>query len=274
MVKPSRLKEVAQDAVKCRGVSIRLACSAVGVSETCYRYQPKLSSENAEIADWLIRLTHNQRNWGFGLCYLYLRNVKGFGWNHKRIYRIYRELELNLRIKPKKRLVREVPEPLAVPSVINDCWSMDFMHDQLEDGRSYRLFNVIDDFNREGLAIEVDFSLPASRVIRALDQVIAWRGKPKQLRCDNGPEYISGLLATWAKSQKIDLIFIQPGNPQQNAYIERYNRTVRYDWLAQYLFSSIKEVQEYATRWLWTYNNERPNMALGGITPRQKLLAA
>ncbi len=274
MVKPSRLKEVAQDAVKCRGVSIRLACSAVGVSETCYRYQPKLSSENAEIADWLIRLTHNQRNWGFGLCYLYLRNVKGFGWNHKRIYRIYRELELNLRIKPKKRLVREVPESLAVPSVINDCWSMDFMHDQLEDGRSYRLFNVIDDFNREGLAIEVDFSLPASRVIRTLDQVIAWRGKPKQLRCDNGPEYISGLLATWAKSRNIDLMYIQPGNPQQNAYVERYNRTVRYDWLTQYLFSSIKEVQEYATRWLWTYNNERPNMALGGITPKQKLLAA
>ena len=93
-MKPSRLKEVAQNAVKCRGVSIRLACSAVGVSETCYRYRPKLNSENAEIADWLIRLTHNQRNWGFGLCYLYLRNVKGFGWNHKRIYRIYRELEL------------------------------------------------------------------------------------------------------------------------------------------------------------------------------------
>ncbi len=268
------MKEVAQNAVKCRGVSIRLACSAVGVSETCYRYRPKLSSENAEIADWLIRLTHNQRNWGFGLCYLYLRNVKGFGWNHKRIYRIYRELELNLRIKPKKRLVREVPKPLAVPNVINDCWSMDFMHDQLEDGRSYRLFNVIDDFNREGLAIEVDFSLPASRVICALDQIIAWRGKPKQIYCDSSPEYISGLLATWTKSMDIDLIFIQPGNPQQNAYVERYNRTVRYDWLAQYLFRSIEEVQEYATRWLWTYNNERPNMALGGITPKQKLLAA
>ena len=107
MVKPSRLKEVAQDAVERKGASIRVACAAVGISETCYRYQPKLSSENAEIADWLIRLTHNQRNWGFGLCYLFLRNVKGYGWNHKRVYRIYKELELNLRIKPKKRLVRE-----------------------------------------------------------------------------------------------------------------------------------------------------------------------
>ncbi len=274
MVKPSRLKEVAIDAVNTKGISIRAACGAVGISETCYRYKPKLSSENAEIADWLIRLTHNQRNWGFGLCFLYLRNVRGFGWNHKRVYRIYRELELNLRIKPKKRLIREKPEPLAVPTAINDSWSMDFMHDQLEDGRCYRLFNVIDDFNREGLVIEVDFSLPAERVIRALDQVIAWRGKPNQLRCDNGPEYISGLLATWAEDHDINLAFIQPGKPQQNAYVERYNRTVRYDWLTQYLFASIEEVQEYATRWLWIYNNERPNMALGGITPKQRLMLA
>jgi len=273
-VKPSRLKEVAQNAVKHKETSVRLACAAVGISEVCYRYQPKLSSENTEIADWLIRLTHHQRNWGFGLCFLYLRNVKGYGWNHKRVYRIYRELELNLRIKPKKRLIRDKPEPLAVPEVINDCWSMDFMHDQLEDGRTYRLFNIIDDFNREGLTIDVDFSLPAARVIRSLDQVIEWRGKPKYLRCDNGPEYISGLLATWAENRGIELKFIQPGNPQQNAYIERYNRTVRYDWLSQYLFSSIDEVQEQATRWLWTYNNERPNMALGGITPIQRLALA
>lgn len=108
---------------------------------------------------------------------------------------------------------------------------MDFMHDQLSDGRSYRLFNVIDDFNREGLGIEVDLSLPANRVIRALNQIIEWRGKPKQIRCDNGPEYISHSLAKWAKKHDIQLQFIQPGNPQQNAYIERFDRTVRYDWL-------------------------------------------
>jgi putative transposase len=101
--------------------------------------------------------------------------------------------------------------------------------------------------------------------------VIEWRGQPKALRCDNGPEYISGVLSAWALKRGIRLEYIQPGKPQQNAYIERYNRTVRYDWLAQYLFESIEQVQEFATRWLWTYNNERPNMALGGITPKQKL---
>jgi len=262
---------MAKKAVVTKGVSIRLACETYGISQACYRYQAKLSDENAELADWLIRLTHNQRNWGFGLCFLYLRNVKGYAWNHKRVYRIYRELELNLRIKPKKRIIRERPEPLAVPETINQVWSMDFMHDSLENGRGYRLFNVIDDFNREGLSIEVDFSLPAERVIRALEQVIEWRGKPQMLRCDNGPEYISAKLATWAEQHEIRIEHIQPGNPQQNAYIERYNRTVRYDWLGQYLFDSIDEVQEHATNWLWTYNHERPNMALGGITPKQKL---
>ena len=274
MGKPSRLREVTKRAVSTKQVCIRLACAAVGISESCYRYEAKLSDENAEIADWLLRITHSQRNWGFGLCFLYLRNVKGYGWNHKRVYRIYRELALNLRIKPKKLIVRSRPEPLVVPEKINECWSMDFMHDQLSDGRAYRLFNVIDDFNREGLAMEIDLSLPATRVIRALEQVIEWRGKPSQLRCDNGPEYISTLLAKWAEKHDITLAFIQPGKPQQNAYVERYNRTVRYDWLSHYLFDSIDEVQKYATKWLWTYNHERPNMAIGGITPAMKLALA
>jgi len=271
VVKPSQRKEMAKKAVVTYDVPTRLVCLAFGISRTCYRYQAKLSSENVGIADHLIRLTHNQRNWGFGLCFLYLRNVKGYGWNHKRVYRIYRELELNLRIKPRKRIVREKPEPLAVPDTINQCWSMDFMYDQLSDGRSYRLFNVIDDFNREALAIDIDLSLPATRVVRSLNQIIEWRGKPLSIRSDNGPEYISSTLRNWAQQHDIRLDYIQPGKPQQNAYIERYNRTVRYDWLSHYLFESITEVQDYATDWMWTYNYERPNMALGGITPKQKL---
>ncbi len=197
MVKPSRRREMAQKAVMEKHVSIRLSCWMFSLSESCYRYQAKLSGENDQIADWLITLTHNQRNWGFGLCFLHLRHVKGFRWNHKRVYRIYRELELNLRNKPKKRLIREKPEPLKVPETINDSWPMDFMHDQLSDGRRYRLLNVTDDFNREGLGIEVDISLPTERVIRALDQIIEWRGKPHSIRCHYGPEYISGKLSAW-----------------------------------------------------------------------------
>ena len=134
MVRPSQRKEMAKRVVADRGVSIRLACETFCISETCYRYQAKLSGDNALIADWLLRLTTTNRNWGFGLCYLYLRNVKGFMYNHKRVYRIYRELELNLRIKPRRRLKREKPDILVVPRQINVMWSMDFMHDALADG--------------------------------------------------------------------------------------------------------------------------------------------
>jgi putative transposase len=133
------------------------------------------------------------------------------------------------------------------------------------------LFNVINDFNRERLGIEVDFSLPAGRVIRALEHIIEWRGRAAASRCNNGPEYISGALQAWTEKRGICLDYIQPGNPQQNADIGRYNRTVRYNWLNQYLFGSMTDVQDFATRWLWTYNHERPNIALCGITPKQKL---
>ncbi len=263
-----------KEVVEQRGVSIRLACAVFSISESCYRYASKHNAENQVIADWLIRLTDNHRNWGFGLCFLYLCNVKRFTWNHKRVYRIYRELELNLRIQPRKRLVREKPEALAVPQTINQVWSMDFMHDRLEDGRALRLFNLIDDFNRQALGIEADFSLPSDRVIRALNNIIAWRGKPKTIRCDNGPENISALIQRWAKELDIKLNYIQPGNPQQNAYVEHFNRTVRYGWLSQYCWSSIAEVQDFPTQWMWSYNHDRPNMTLGGLTPKKRLAVA
>jgi putative transposase len=166
----------------------------------------------------------------------------------KRIYRIYRELELNLRIRSRKRIQREKPLPLAVSDEVNDVWSKGFMHDQLSDGPSFRLFNIFVDFNCEGSGIKADFSLPAARVIRALEK--------------------------WTDKHEIEPEFIQPVKPQQKAYVERYNRTVRYSWLSQYLFDSIKEVQDYATGWLWFYNHERPNKANGGLPPKRMLSAA
>jgi len=168
----------------------------------------------------LFRLTAAHRTWGF--CYLYLRNVKGYGYNHKGIYRIYRELELNLSIKVK----RDKPNKLAVSRQFNQTWSMDFMHDSLSDGR---IFNIIHNYNREWLGIEVDLSLPTLRVIRTLDRIIEWCSKPKILLYDNGPEYLSGQLVEWAVSNQIQLTYIQPDKPQQNAYVERFNRTVRHE---------------------------------------------
>ena len=271
MIRPSKRREMAMKAVAQRQVSVALACRAFGISQTCYRYGPKLKADNDEIADLLLGLTAARKSWGFGLCFLYLRNVQGHLWNHKRVYRIYRELELNLRIKPRQRLKRDRPDALAIPEAPNTVWSMDFMADQLGDGRAFRLLNVLDDFNREGLGIEVDFSLPTARVIRSLNRIIEWRGKPQVIRVDNGPEYISGKLREWAEHRNIQIRYIQPGKPQQNAYIERYNRTVRHEWLDQQIIESIEEAQDHATQWLWTYNNDRPNMGIGGVTPAQKL---
>ncbi len=163
---------MAKNSVSNDGLSIRQACTAFSVSECCYRYERRLSDENVLIGELLLDLTQSQRNWGFDLCFLYLRNIKGHDWNHMRVYRIYRELELNLRIKPRKRLKREKPKVLAVPEAKNQIWSMDFMHDQLQNGRCIRLLSVIADFNREGLGIEIDFSLPAERLEKTLGQII------------------------------------------------------------------------------------------------------
>ena len=266
-MRPSHRKEMAQQAVADQGISIRLACNAFCVSETCYRYQSILSSENEKIADWLIRLTERDSDWGFGLCFDYLRNVKGFSWNHNRVYRIYCELALNLRIKPRRRLKRNKPEPLKEPLRPNQVWSMDFMHDQLSDGRSYRLFNVIDDYRREGIAIEAGFSLPSIRVIRVLNQLLEWREKPTVIRCDNGPEFINHEFTQWADKQGVRIEYIQPGKPQQSAYIERANRTIRYSWVSKHLFETLEQVEEYATQWLWFYNHERPHRANNGKPP-------
>ena len=265
---------MAKRAVGKHGISIRLSCEVYGISETCYRYNASLSDENGRVADWLLRLTQAHKRWGFGLCFLHLRNVKGFRWNHKQVYRVYRELELNLRIKPRRRITRAYPGELDVPKAANQVWSMDFMSDGLSDGRKIRTFNVIDDYNREALGIEVDFSLPAARVIRSLEQVIEWRGKPAALRCDNGPEYVSETLVEWANKQKITLLYIQPGKPTQNAYIERFNRTARHEWLGLHRFDSLDQARQLATQWIWEYNDGRPNTAIGGVPPRRLMMAA
>ena len=183
-------------------------------------------------------------------------------------------MELNLRIRPRKRLKRDKPDALAVPEALNLTWSMDFMADRLGDGRAFRLLNLLYDFTHEGLGIEVDFSLPAERVIRSLDRIIELRGKPRTIRVDNGPEYISGKLMKWAGKLGIIIQHIQPGQLQQNACIERYNRTVRHKWLEQYIIETSEEAKDHATQWQWTCTNDRLNMGIGGITPAQKLKMA
>jgi len=182
---------------------------------------------------------------------------------------VYRALALHLKRKPKKRLPARTAQALAVPGRANQTWSLDFMSDSLSNGRTFRTLNVIDDFNREALWIEVDTSLPAERVVRVLEQLLFWRSKPIHIRMDNGPELISQRLESWAKDKHIDLLHIQPGKPAQNAYIERFNRTYREDVLDAYLFDDLEEVRTITEHWLEDYNTIRPHEALQGISPRQ-----
>lgn len=260
---------MAEWAVNNQQISARRACRLFLLSRTCYGYQPK-KGDDQEIKELLMRLAESKPRWGFGLMSRWIKR-EGYRWNHKRIYRVYRELSLNLRIKPKKRLPQRHPDPLSQPLGKNEFWSMDFMQDSLESGRKFRTLNVIDDFNRESLSLEIDYSLPAQRVIRALDQIAGWRGYPKHIRVDNGPEFVSTALASWAQQHDVTLAFIQPGKPAQNAYIERFNRTFRQDVLDLYLFKNLEEVRNISTQWMIEYNAERPHMALNNMTPWEYL---
>lgn len=218
----------------------------------------------------LTALTTRHPAIGFWQCCYRLWN-KGHQWNHKRIYRVYTEMKLNIRRKAKKRLPERVKQPLAVPTAPNQVWSIDFMSDRLMDGRRFRLLNILDDFNRESLAIEVDTSLPSLRVIRVLEKLINERGCPANIRCDNGPEFISHQLEEWCsrESRRINLQFIQPGRPMQNAYIERKNGSMRRELLNAYLFNSLAEVRTLSEEWRADYNTERPHRSLGYLSPFQ-----
>lgn len=239
----------------------------MGMSRTTCQYKAKFKDDK-EVQDALTALTTKHVAIGFWQCCYRLWN-KGFEWNHKRIYRVYTDMKLNIRRRAKRRLPERVKQSLAVPTAPNQIWSIDFMSDCLEDGRRVRLLNIIDDFNRESLAIEVDTSLPSLRVIRVLERLITQRGCPANIRCDNGPEFISHKLEEWCnhESRKISLQFIQPGRPMQNAYIERNNGSLRRELLDAYLFSNLAEVRALSHEWRIDYNTERPHKSLGYMSP-------
>ena len=253
-------------AIEQHGLSERKACRLLGISRSVHRYRPKKEETDELIADWLQVLAERKPRWGFSKMFHWLRH-QGHPWNHKRVRRVYRDVGLNIRIKPKKRLPSREPQPLVQPERANESWSVDFMSDALVTGRTFRTFNIIDDFNREALWIEVDTSLPAERVIRVFDTLATWRGYPRQIRSDNGPEFLSGKLERWAEKHGVELAYIQPGKPAQNAYIERFNRTCREEVLDLYLFEDLAEVRQITERWLEEYNAIRPHDALGGLTP-------
>jgi putative transposase len=178
-------------------------------------------------------------------------------------------MRLNRKRKHKRRVPTRNPLPLAVPEGFNQVWSADFMSDALWDGRRFRTFNVIDDFNREALAVEIDTGISANRVVRILDQIASWRGFPARIRFDNGPELTALAVAGWAEENGVELEFIKPGKPMQNGFIERFNRSYREAVLNMYSFETLDEVKTETGKWLGVYNQQRPYEALGNLSPME-----
>jgi putative transposase len=204
---------------------------------------------------------------GFPEYYKRIRK-EGLVWNHKRVRRIYKKLGLAMRRKTKRRLPQRPKEPLLQPIQPNVTWSMDFMHDSLASGRRFRTLNIIDDYNREVLALEVGYSFPAEHVVRILTQLVEWRGKPLGIRTDNGPEF-QKVYEAFCEDHQITPIKIQPGKPVQNGYVERFNRTYREDVLDAYWFDNLQEVRQVTEHWVDDYNNNHPHAGLGGMTPKE-----
>lgn len=250
-------------------LSVRQACKLVSLPRSAMTYQ-KVHRDDSSLIEALNGLVEKHPSIGFWKCYYRLRR-KGHTCNHKRLYRVYTLLRLNIRRRTKRRVPQRIKEPLLVPTGLNMGWSMDFMTDSLVDGRRFRLLNIMDDYNRESLAVEVDTSLPAARVIRVLERLVEYRGTPQSIRVDNGPEFISEHLHGWCEQRNIRLQFIQPGKPVQNAFIERKNGSMRKELLDAYLFYSLEDVRLLTEQWRIDYNEERPHEALGNVPPAEYL---
>lgn len=246
-------------------ISERKACKLMNIARSSYSYVRKQKDDQPYIV-LLDQLTQKHVSIGFWQSYHRIRKI-GVIVNHKKLYRIYTSMKLNLRRRAKKRLPARVKQQLFQPDALNQVWSIDFMSDSLWDGRKIRFLNVIDDYNREVLLIEPNTSIPSAKLVRSLNELIHLRGIPSKIRVDNGPEFISATFDTWCKEKEIQLVHIQPGEPTQNAFIERFNGTFRRDVLNAYIFKSVPEIKEIVNHWMHDYNYKRPHKALNNKTP-------
>ena len=252
-------------------LSIVRACAVAGLSRRAwYRKdgEEKRAYKDGLVIEALNEIVAAHPRWGFWLCFHRLR-ILGHRWNHKRVWRVYKAMKLNLKRRTKKRLPVRDPAPLDVPAEVNNSWSFDFMSDSLYSGTRFRVLNIIDEGVREALDIVVDTSITAGRVVRVLDLLKSQRGVPKSIRVDNGPEMTAHAFADWCRRNDVRIDYIQPGKPNQNAYIERFNRTYRTEVLDPHIFATLSQVRDLSWAWLLSYNEERPHSSLGNLPPAE-----
>jgi len=246
-------------------ISTARACKIINIDRSSFYY--RATKDDREVEERLRYYADRLPSRG---CPEYTKRIRkeGYLWNHKRIERVYNKLKLN---KRRRKIKRRIPNPnkqaLLQPLSPNITWSMDFMHDVLEDGRKVRVLNVIDDFNREALMCYAAYSFPSSKVIELIERLIEWYGKPVNIRTDNGTEFIAKAFEGFCLNSDINHIRIQKGKPMQNGYCERFNRTFREDVLDAYIFESLSQLRNQAEQWREDYNNNHPHASIGNNTP-------
>jgi len=267
VVTPAARKEAVEFACSNFPMSLRRACGLLQIQMSSYYYRHRPRPDEALRAA-LKEAAAKRRRWGYRMLAV-LMERQGFKDNLKRIYRVYREEKLQVKIRRRRKTARwrgDKPVPASRP---NERWSMDFMSDQLANGRTIRVFNVVDDFTRQCLAMEVDTSLNGVRVTRVLDRLVARHGHPQRIVMDNGPEFTGKALDRWAWEHRVHLAFIEPGKPVQNAFVESFNGTCRNECLNENWFLSLADARTIIENWRIDYNDQRPHSSLAGRTPSE-----
>lgn len=265
MVSPQARRDAVTHLMMAHPLGITRACGLMGISRSLYRYEPTRPDDKTLI-ERLTALAGQKRRYGYRRLHVLLRR-EGWMINRKRTYRVYHAAGLMVRRRKRKRIAGVERQVKVLALAPNQSWSMDFVSDGFVDGRRLRCLNIVDDFTKECLAIEVDTSLPGRRVVSVLERLAESRGLPQSVTVDNGPEFVSKALDEWAYRKQLRLRFIEPGKPQQNAYIESFNGKFRDECLNEHWFLSMRHAREVISTWRQEYNDERPHSSLDYQTP-------
>jgi len=249
-------------------ISERRACQLVGLSRTVLRYESKAQPENEQLQVRLVELAGERRRFGYRRLHALVRR-EGVQANHKRIYRLYRDAGLSVRRRKRRHGVAVERQALELPSEPNQVWSMDFVSDALASGRRIKVLTIVDDFSKEAIDLAVDFGISGQYVTRVLEQAARFRGYPKAIRTDQGPEFTGKALDQWAYQHGVQLKLIQAGKPTQNAFIESFNGRFRDECLNDHWFTSLQQARILIAAWRRDYNQHRPHSSLDYLTPAE-----